>query len=588
MEKKNQNAHTPLLRKVSSSRVKSDSSAKGNGVENGKAKYFPWKLINWIHMLKDAYGGKILLTIVLVSHLCVRFIPVSVSIGYYLREFGGVKAPEVQAYKAVARTPYAMSPLFGFISDAFHFRGYHKAPYIAISSLLAIVAYTIVGFTPVGGLSLGMVIFGFVTMNLQMEYCGLLVRAKYAEKLKTVPEYSTDLISFVQGGGTISCLFSRVAAAFIIQNYGTRYVFAMCVIPAMLPLWPVAVNLLQEKPIMDTKCCGIAKNAVKHGKGYLYLCLFMGAEAILLMVLGLFPNSLFRCAIGLGAAFFLAIGFLLLTPRMIAKVAIFFLSVCICSLSNSGAEYYFYTDTPDQYPEGPHFSAWFYLTVRHFVRSICLFIGMWAFNKYLRNCKYKFAYLIGIGTTMCVRFVRLLIFSRINIRFGIPDDIFCLVLDALGAMFGELVMLPNQILMSHLCPKGLESTMFACMAGAFTMGGQVGTFLGAYLLKQLGVEPQGAVGESRQFDNLWIAEMISAVACIPPMLMMLMILPDKTPSERIILEDDSTANLENESEAPSRAISSKAKYARLAGDEEAPGVAQPRAPSTVMRKRSGR
>mmetsp|Transcript_917 Transcript_917/g.1268 ORF Transcript_917/g.1268 Transcript_917/m.1268 type:complete len:583 (-) Transcript_917:136-1884(-) len=562
VKKRNAASHTPLLRKTSAG----EAPFRQVSEVVQEANFFAW-----VEKLRDAYGSSILMTIVLVSHLCVRFIPVSVSIGYYLREFGGVKAPEVQAYKAVARTPYAMSPLFGFISDAFHFRGYHKAPYIAVSSVFAMAAYAIVGFTPVGGLSLAMVLVGFVTMNMQMEYCGLLVRAKYAEKLKTVPKYSTDLISFVQGGGTIATLLSQVIAAYIIQNHGTRYVFAMCVFPAALPLYPVAVNLLQEKPLPNSSCCGLAKKTLKHGKQYLYLCLFMGALAVLLMCLGLFPNSELRCILGLAASVSLAIGFYMLTPNMIAKVAIFFLSVCICSLSNSGAEYYFYTDTPEQYPEGPHFSAWFYLMVRSFVRSTCLFIGMWAFNKYLRNCKYKVAYLIGIGTTMCVRFARLLIFSRLNLELGLPDTTFCLILDALGAMFGELIMLPNQILMSHLCPKGLESTMFACMAGAFTMGGQVGTFLGAYLLKKLGVEPQGANGESSQFDNLWIAEMVSAIACVPPLFMMLMILPDKTPSERIILEDDTTQNGDDDEDEDEVAEDTEAPDTE-ARDEEGSGV----------------
>jgi len=534
-------AHDPLIQKkkpATTSKAAAGSVPASRSTSGKNTKNSQWQFFSWLNTLKDVYGASILMTIVLVSHLCVRFIPVSVTIGYYLREFGGVKAAEVQAYKAVARAPYAMSPLFGYLSDALHFRGYNKAPYIAFSSVVAMGAYAVVGFSPVGLLSLPMVILGFVTMNLQMEYCGLLVRAKYAEKLKENPDYSTDLISFVQGGGTIATLLSQIMAALIIQNYGTRYVFAVCVLPAMLPLYPAMTNLLQEKPEENAPCCGLSKGTSKYGKKYLTLCIFMGFEAIFLMCLGMMENSLTRCVLGLVASVFLAIGFIIFTPRMIAKVAIFFLLICICSLSNSGAEYYFYTDTAEQYPEGPHFSAMFYLTVRSFVRSSCLFIGMYAYNRWLRDCKYKIGYLIGIGTTMCVRFARLLIFSRWNIRLGIPDTVFTLTLDALSAMFGELISLPNQILMSHLCPKGLESTVFAFMAGAFMMGGQVGTFLGAYLLKQLGVEPQGAAMESRQFDNLWVAELLSAVACIPPLIMMLNILPDKTPSERIDVEDD--------------------------------------------------
>eukprot|EP00466_Bigelowiella_natans_P011308 jgi/Bigna1/72138/fgenesh1_pg.18_\ len=583
-------AHDPLIQKkkpATTSKAAAGSVPASRSTSGKNTKNSQWQFFSWLNTLKDVYGASILMTIVLVSHLCVRFIPVSVTIGYYLREFGGVKAAEVQAYKAVARAPYAMSPLFGYLSDALHFRGYNKAPYIAFSSVVAMGAYAVVGFSPVGLLSLPMVILGFVTMNLQMEYCGLLVRAKYAEKLKENPDYSTDLISFVQGGDngcpdnpklwhTLRYRRARYAPTCTddddTQSCPARYVFAVCVLPAMLPLYPAMTNLLQEKPEENAPCCGLSKGTSKYGKKYLTLCIFMGFEAIFLMVgevvevgrgggvvcLGMMENSLTRCVLGLVASVFLAIGFIIFTPRMIAKVAIFFLLICICSLSNSGAEYYFYTDTAEQYPEGPHFSAMFYLTVRSFVRSSCLFIGMYAYNRWLRDCKYKIAWHSRyglhphIGRSFCYVW-RAHIIAK-------PDPNVAFVSQDVGQnILADAGVIANA--MMHM-EQGLESTVFAFMAGAFMMGGQVGTFLGAYLLKQLGVEPQGAAMESRQFDNLWVAELLSAVACIPPLIMMLNILPDKTPSERIDVEDDDDDNSEEDT---------KQQHNNAMDDEEAGG-----------------
>ena len=60
-EKKVARAHDPLLRK--------DAPESAEKVEDDVPK--AWSLWRWIGMLKDAYGSKILLTIVLVSHLCV-------------------------------------------------------------------------------------------------------------------------------------------------------------------------------------------------------------------------------------------------------------------------------------------------------------------------------------------------------------------------------------------------------------------------------------------------------------------------------------------------------------------------------------
>eukprot|EP00959_Pyramimonas_sp_CCMP1952_P448666 9394886-Pyramimonas_sp.AAC.1 len=51
-----------------------------------------------------------------------------------------------------------------------------------------------------------------------------------------------------------------------------------------------------------------------------------------------------------------------LTP-VIAKFNAFSLIQTALGVSTSGASFYFYTDTPAMYPEGPHFSEFFYNSV---------------------------------------------------------------------------------------------------------------------------------------------------------------------------------------------------------------------------------
>merc|ERR1740117_2176427 len=46
-------------------------------------------------------------------------------------------------------------------------------------------------------------------------------------------------------------------------------------------------------------------------------------------------------------------------PEIMGPIVFYFL-LGLSSFNIDGALFYFYTDTPEQYPEGPHFSAWFY------------------------------------------------------------------------------------------------------------------------------------------------------------------------------------------------------------------------------------
>ena len=50
-------------------------------------------------------------------------------------------------------------------------------------------------------------------------------------------------------------------------------------------------------------------------------------------------------------------------------------------------------------------------------------------------------------------------------RLGISDKFFVLASDAVQMVVMEIVWLPNMLLMSQLCPKGCEATMFALLAG---------------------------------------------------------------------------------------------------------------------------
>merc|ERR1719336_3400135 len=82
---------------------------------------------------------------------------------------------------------------------------------------------------------------------------------------------------------------------------------------------------------------------------------------------------------------------------VIAKVNAFALIQTSLSIPIGGAAFYFYTDSPEQYPEGPHFSKTFYTSVLGSLASMASLFGIWSYQKYASHWTYQRLY---IGTNL--------------------------------------------------------------------------------------------------------------------------------------------------------------------------------------------
>merc|ERR1719261_2242167 len=105
--------------------------------------------------------------------------------------------------------------------------------------------------------------------------------------------------------------------------------------------------------------------------------------------------------------------------------------------------------------------------------------------------------------------------SRLNVRLGIPDDMMVVGGSVLQTVVGQWMWMPGVVILSQLCPKGMEATMYALLAGCHNLGNTIASNCGAYVLLLLGCNPSGADAESHQFDRLWMA---SALSTLLPML----------------------------------------------------------------------
>merc|ERR1719326_1707471 len=105
----------------------------------------------------------------------------------------------------------------------------------------------------------------------------------------------------------------------------------------------------------------------------------------------------------------------------------------------------------------------------------------------------------------------LVLFTRTNVKYGIPDTWFVLGTSGCASIISNWQWMPNIVILSQLCPKGMEATMYALLAGCHNLGNSISEYLGAYALHVLEVQPSGTPGESKQFENLWLASLLSTL-----------------------------------------------------------------------------
>jgi len=265
------------------------------------------------------------------------------------------------------------------------------------------------------------------------------------------------------------------------------------------------------------------------------------AGAIALSVVGLaIRSSAMRLVVALVclAVVLLAVN-LALRPE-ISRIISFYIIQSAVHVSYSGASFYFYTDTVAEFAEGPHFSKMFYTTVMGIVSAVCSLVGLWLYVAFFKHWGYRRLLYVTNVVLMFAYLLDIVQFTRFNTRLAIDDHIFVLGSHTMQRVVARIAWMPQVLLLSQMCPKGLEGTMYAILAGSANFGGSIASFLGAYLLNVSGVNPSGKAGDAMHLRNLWIPCAVSAVL---PALMILLIpimIPDINQTG-VILVDDPTS-----------------------------------------------
>mmetsp|Transcript_117672 Transcript_117672/g.215511 ORF Transcript_117672/g.215511 Transcript_117672/m.215511 type:complete len:96 (-) Transcript_117672:38-325(-) len=84
--------------------------------------------------------------------------------------------------------------------------------------------------------------------------------------------------------------------------------------------------------------------------------------------------------------------------------------------------------------------------------------------------------------------------------------------------------------------------MYALLAGCHNLGNTIAASMGAVVLDLLGCRPRGAKHEDHEFENLWIASVLSTVLPMFTLLLIPCLIPDAKQTDKLLhgLDRDAT------------------------------------------------
>jgi len=389
---------------------------------------------------------------------------------------------EVAKINSLVYIPWIIKPVYGFISDSFPIMGYRRKPYLFIFGISVIFCWLSMA-TWVD--TVYSTVFIVLINQFSTAFCNVIGEALVVEtsqrQKELDPESGAKNVSIYFLVRSIGSLLTAFSSGALLEVMNKRRVF---LITATFPLLIViSAYLLDEKKVEPINYEEEQNNNVNNYS----------------TIEGEKPREKYSKFDDLKKQISLFYTFLKMDA--IYKPVIFIFCYMLTP-SYGDPLFYFYTNVLKFAP----------MTMGRLrlIYGIASVIGIWFYNKYLRNVGFK---KIMWWTTMLSMFFNMLsivVVSRFNLKLGIPDFWFCLTADALTTALAEINTMPLLVLACNICPKNIEGTLYAFLMSVINLGSLFSNQFGSTLTSKLGIT-------SSNFDNLSLLIFIANIVLIVPM-----------------------------------------------------------------------
>jgi len=500
--------------------------------------------ILWLRSLSESYSWRLLAMVACTNHLLKGFVAgggdeglVGKPIEFIFGELG-ITAGRLQMLKAAAIAPWALKPAIALVSDAYPICGYKKMPYVIITTVLALIGTSLLGLGSVT--TVPAIVAALFLIFLQISSVDLLVEAKQSEEVKQKAKLGPQFFTYTWLGINMGQISAAFLVGALIHYFGPRVPYLVAAPFVALVLWPTLGNFLGERPVPRDECIGCCRLISKHPL-LCSLTIMIACLIILLIMATFLLSEAHICALAIGfAAFVLASLLAFIRPEIAGPIAFYFL-LGMVSFSTDGALFYFYTDAAGEYPQGPHFSAYFYTTGIGIATFTGITAGFISGAELFTSWSYRAILKVTIVLRATTQLLLVPALLRWTVRVGIPDEFWILAVTFLDQMVFAWRWIPKQVMSAHLTPQGVETTMLGLIAGTFNTAMILSSYLGGFLLTCYGVRPTGQTGDNAMFDHLWKVQVVAALTPCTMLFLLPVFIPAKRQTEPLIIDNRDSA-----------------------------------------------
>ncbi len=400
------------------------------------------------------------------------------AVSFFLKDDLGLSPAEVASMVGITMLPWTIKPLYGLISDGFPIFGYRRRPYLLLSSVLGIFAWSSMGLwvkTPFWAIAM------IAAGSLSLACSDAITDALIVQRARLEPEGDAgSLQSFSWIASSIGAIMSAYLSGYLLEHFGAKFVFE---ITAILPLLVgISAFAIADPPMSTVYIVAPDKSATNLGS---VTPATLSRNSQLWMSLK-FNFSQLRQAF---------------TNKAIWLPTLF-LFIWQATPSSDTAFFYFTTNELKFNPE--------FLGTIKFFASWAGLLGVWLFQRFFKAVPTRKIFFWTTIISTVLGLTSLLLVTHTNRALGIDDRWFSLGDSLILTVAGRIAFMPVLVLAARLCPEGIEATLFALLMSVINISALCSFQLGAVLTHFLGVTESN-------FDNLWILITIANISSLLPL-----------------------------------------------------------------------
>jgi folate/biopterin transporter len=409
----------------------------------------------------------------------------------------GLGVSQYQKYYTVAQIGWSIKPLLGVLSDLRPILGFHKRWYLMLScfvGLVSLIAVQLFPQAPSSGAGVALFCFGFQASLAMLD---LLCEGAYTRKMAEHPKSGSSVVTWVWLWYTFAQIIAACVEGPMADHVAPRLIL-LTALPGFLFLIPPVLRgwLPEQKVLVPPGHWTLFKTWRSEQQRVSLAGIMMGTIAVGLAILNVATNSKIVLIVYCLLAIVVIIGASSrLLPRVSFRVMCFLFLKEVLYVHIRPTLDYWYTADSNCVPGGPHFDYTFYQTVGNIVQAVATLVGVLLFEATLSKGRFRTVYYLTTVLRIVSSFFDLGVVQRWNRSIGIPDTVFWVMGDqVLYQVSYMLDFMPGVILNSRVCPKNVEATMFAVMAGIGNFGQSISYTIGGILVDMLKINTSSGSG----------------------------------------------------------------------------------------------